>query len=111
MNCTDVSRILDGCPDATLPRLRAAAFDEHISACSDCADQHASATRLAHFRADVPPLPDSLRVRAEQLHQQFDSERERRPTRRPVLLGGLLLLGAAATMFSVIPREEDTATA
>ena len=111
MNCTDVSRILDHCTLKELTTTKAAAFDAHVANCEACADQHAVQSSLATFRADVPALPASLQARAFQLHEQFAGARERRPTRRPVLIGSLFLLGAAATMFSVIPPEEDTATA
>jgi hypothetical protein len=111
MNCTDFSRILDGCTLADLPEREAISFRAHISDCSGCASQHAADSGIATFRADVPVLPDSLQARARQLQEQFDGKAEQRPTRRPILIGSLLLLGAAATMFTAIPREEDTATA
>ena len=111
MKCIDVTMLLDGRIEAAPAAAEGAAIDAHAAGCGACADQRAAARHVAGFRADVPALPETLLARARQLEDQLDGSPQRSPTRRPVLIGSLLLLGAAATMFSVIPREEDTATA
>jgi hypothetical protein len=66
---------------------------------------------MARFRGEVPPLPAVLRERARQLHERVGPEACEARTRRPVIIGSLLLLGAAATMFSTVSwRDPSTAS-
>jgi len=111
MNCNDIARILDTHGGANGSSLGTAGVEAHVAACEHCAGQLVAARSLASFRTDVPPVPATLQARARQLQDQFDARAAGRPTRRPVLIGSLLLLGAAATMFVVAPGSDDRATA
>jgi anti-sigma factor RsiW len=109
MNCTDIARLLDtnAAPD---PASRTAVeLDDHIASCAQCADQVLAARSVARLRRDVPPLPAGLQATARRLQQRND-EPVARASRRPVLISSLLLLGAAATMFAVVPGPDDRAT-
>jgi len=111
MNCSDIARMLDTTGEASAGSLRTASVEAHVATCERCAGQLVADRSLASFRTDVPPVPASLQARARQLQDQFDARAAGRPTRRPVLIGSLLLLGAAATMFVAVPGPDDRATA
>jgi hypothetical protein len=102
MNCKDVSRWLNERETADLPAAELAALRNHVVGCAECAEQAAVAAEIASFRSAVPAVPASLYERAWQLEALRESKLCRRRTRRPVLVGSLLLLGAAATMFTPV---------
>jgi hypothetical protein len=64
---------------------------------------------MASFRSEVPAMPASLQQQARELQERCDSGRAGTGTRRPVIIGSLFLLGAAATMFAAVPWS-DTST-
>jgi len=109
MNCSDIVRLLDTNAARDPGSPAGDAFDAHLAACEHCAAQALADNSLALFRSDVPPLPASLQSVARRLQQRND-EPLARASRRPVLIGSLLLLGAAATMFAVVPGPDDGAT-
>ena len=107
MNCDDIAHVLDERRVAALSPFERADFDVHIAECAECAAQYRAGETVLSFRSDVPPLPSSLVDRAWQLHEaRAAAALERRTTRRPVLIGSLLLLGAAATMFAPTPWSD-----
>jgi anti-sigma factor RsiW len=107
MNCDDIAWILDERRVAALSPFERADFDAHIARCDECAAQCRADEQVFSFRSDVPPLPSSLSETARQLHEaRAAAALERRTTRRPVLIGSLLLLGAAATMFAGAPWSD-----
>jgi hypothetical protein len=110
MNCSDILRILDE-RDVVDPALAdEAGFRNHVLACRDCASQVQASEGVAAFRVNVPQLPAGLQECALQLQSRLEAQSARRPSRRPVLIGSLFLLGAAATMFAVVPGPDDRAT-
>jgi hypothetical protein len=111
MNCNDVSRWLDEPEIAGLSAAELTELEAHITGCAECAGQCLASEQMKSFRADVPPMPESLYERARQLRDLCESNASPRKTsRRPVIFGSLLLLGAAATMSSAIPwRDASTA--
>jgi hypothetical protein len=110
MNCSDILRVLDERDIASLAMADEAEFRIHVAACRDCASQVLASEGVAAFRVDVPSLPAGLHECASQLQSRLETQSGRRPSRRPVLIGSLLLLGAAATMFAVVPGPDDRAT-
>jgi hypothetical protein len=108
MNCNDISRILDEREIAALCAADLAEFKAHLSACSDCSGQSLASQRVLAFRSAVPPLPASLHERAEQLYEQRMLTAGERRTRRPVLIGSLFLLGAAASLFGTVPWSDTS---
>jgi hypothetical protein len=110
MNCHDISHILDERGTAALSTAERADFDAHIARCAECAGQSRASERLLSFRTDVPPLPAALQDRARQLEDLRSAKAPASRSRRPLLIGGLLLIGAGATMFAAVPWG-DTSTA
>lgn len=103
MNCTELSCLLDEHDPDGLGRAERKAVEAHIADCEDCAGQWLASTGIAALRTETPPLPAGLRARVRELRELGDSEAR---TRRPLLIGSLLLLGAAATMFSTVSWPE-----
>jgi hypothetical protein len=109
MNCDDIAWILDERGIAALSPFEQADFDAHLACCSECAAQRLASERLQSFRSDVPPLPAALFERARQLHDLGVAAARERHLRRPVLVRSLMLLCAAATMFTAIPWGDTRA--
>jgi anti-sigma factor RsiW len=110
MNCQDIARWLDQRELSELSAEETIAFQAHLAHCADCAAQCLVSKELSSFRTAVPPLPASLRERAQHLQHLCETTARERRTRRPVLIGSLLLLGAAASMFATAPWT-DASTA
>lgn len=106
MNCSDISRLLDERAIADLSAAELSAVEAHLSGCADCAAQCLASERVSTFRSDVPPMPASLREQARRLGDASGSATGERRMRRPVIIGSLLLLGAAATMFATVPWQD-----
>ena len=100
MNCQDIAHILDERGPGALSATERAGFEAHLSQCAECAAQRRVSESLLSFRSEPPPLPAALRERARQLQELRQSPVSERRTRRPVIIGSLFLLGAAATMFA-----------
>jgi hypothetical protein len=109
MNCDDIGWVLDERGVAALSPFEKADFEAHIAGCLECALQCRVSERLLPFRSDVPPLPESLIERARQLHELRAATARERRSRRPVLIGSLMLLGAVATMFAAVPWTDTRA--
>jgi anti-sigma factor RsiW len=111
MNCDDISQWLDERELADLSAEKLAELEAHVSRCAECARQCLASEQMKSFRTDVPPMPASLHERARQLRELCESTTSpQKTTRRPVIFGSLLLLGAAATMPAAISWR-DTRTA
>ena len=110
MNCNDISRFLDGHQRSALSAAEKHQLEAHVSQCADCAGQWLASESMASFRSEVPPMPAALAERTRQLQDQCESKAAPDQSRRPVIIGSLLLLGAAATMFAVVPGQ-DASTA
>lgn len=109
MNCNDISRILD---EQRMSDLSAAGMDEveaHVAGCAACADQVLASERVASLRPEVPPLPAALAERVRNLQEPAESNAVPGHTRRPVIIGSLFLLGAAATMYAAVPWRDTGA--
>jgi anti-sigma factor RsiW len=109
MKCNDISQILDERELSELSTAELADLESHVSRCAECARQCLASEQLMSFRSNMPAMPASLHERARHLHALCESATEQ-STRRPVIIGSLLLLGAAATMFATVPWH-DTSTA
>lgn len=103
MNCKDISRILDEHEPGELSTAETDALDAHVLRCVDCARQLRASEGMIAFRSEVPPLPAALEERARNLRKRAESKAALGRTRRPVIIGSLLLLGAAATMYAAVP--------
>ncbi|MGD8339566.1 MAG: hypothetical protein PVH89_02220 [Gammaproteobacteria bacterium] len=109
MNCKDVSRCLD---DLELPAgsgAKAPGLEAHLAECRHCAEQWRVSGRLQTFRAEVPPVPAALRDLAWQLEEAAESKQGRGPSRRPVIIGSLLLFGVAASALLAPPWGGESA--
>jgi len=109
MNCKDIARLLDESEISSLSPAAMAELEAHVAACVDCAGQCLASEQMAGFRGDVPPLPASLHEAARHLSDHCEATARERRTRRPVIIGSLLLLGAAATMFAPVPLSDTGA--
>lgn len=109
MKCNDIARILDERAPSALSSAESAALEAHLLHCDDCTAQWRASEQLQSFRSEVPPMPASLRERARQIDGDSESTRRERASRRPLIIGSLLLLGAAATMFTAIPLRDSRA--
>lgn len=110
MNCNDISRFLDEREAGELTSAELGELKAHVSSCEDCAGQWLASERIADFRSSVPALPAPLAERVRQLRDQGDVQPGPSRTRRPVIIGSLLLLGAAATTLAAFSWQ-DTRTA
>lgn len=106
MNCDDICRLLDEPRRAKLAAAEVSELEAHLSRCTECALQYLASEHVASFRSDVPELPESLHEQARRLHAACEAAVAPRVSRRPFIVGGLLLLGGAATMFAAVPRLE-----
>ena len=109
MKCKDVSELLEGRELSSLSSAEAAELELHISRCVECAEQCLASELVMSMRCDVPTMPESLHERVRDLYASCESSIRLHRTRRPLIVGSLLLLGATATMFAGVPwREVDT---
>lgn len=103
MICKNVTQLLDERDLAELSAKEAAELEAHVSHCAECAAQCLASERMASFRTDVPRMPTSLSERVSRLHAACETTTGLYRTRRPLILGSLLLLGAGATVSLVVP--------
>ena len=87
----------------SLSAAETAALEAHVAECRDCAAECSAMRQVAEFRAAVPAMPSSLHERAWQLQALRDSKPRSARRRRPVIVGSLFLLAAAATWFTPVP--------
>jgi len=104
MKCDDVFRLLDERQLTELGPAETTELEAHLSRCPECARQCLASELAASFRTDAPEMPASLEERARRLHAACQSAAPPQVARRPFIVGGLLLLGCAATMYAAVPR-------
>ena len=92
MNCTEVAAILDTHRSARLAAAERAGVDMHLSECDDCAAAWLAQSELLALR--VPPMPTTLPQRAL-LASRAPQSAEPRRARLPIVMGSVLLAGAA----------------
>jgi len=92
MNCTEVAAILDTHRSRRLAAAERAAVDMHLSECDDCAAAWLAQSELLALR--VPPMPTTLPQRAL-LASRAPQSAEPRRARMPIVMGSVLLAGAA----------------
>lgn len=109
MSCDDIAWILDERRIASLSPFESADVNAHLAGCPDCAAQCLASEQLQSFRREVPPLPQALVERALELHGARAAAAFERRSRRPMLIGSLLLLGVAASMLAPIPWSDSNA--
>ena len=109
MNCEDIVHVLDERGIASLGPKERALANAHLAVCASCASQWRAIEALQSFRSAPPPMPASLHERARELREQRLIAAAERRTRRPVLIGSLLLLGAAASLFATVPLGDANA--
>jgi hypothetical protein len=109
MKCADILDLLANGDVTCMPASGIPGIEAHLSSCSECADQWQAAVGSVSLRCEVPPLPPTLRARAQQLQDRAGVQTPRGSSRRPLLLGSLFLLGATASLFSVLPARDDRA--
>jgi len=92
MDCTEVAAILDTHRSRRLAAAERAAVDMHLSDCDDCAAAWLAQSELLALR--VPPMPTTLPQRAL-LASRAPQSAEPRRARMPIVMGSVLLAGAA----------------
>src|SRR5687768_1345370 len=109
MSCNDISSILDTHRSARLAPAERSRVDAHLAACMDCTAAWDAQSELLALR--VPPVPATLLERALLASRLPQSATPRR-ARLPVVIGSVLLAGAAAAAVTIVSmtREQTAAT-
>ena len=105
MNCTEVAAILDTHRSARLAAAERAAVDMHLLECDDCAAAWLAQTELLALR--VPPMPTTLPERAL-LASRAPRSAEPRRARLPIVIGSVLLAGAALAGVTIVAVTRST---
>lgn len=105
MNCQDISLLLDDGDPGALDASALAEVQVHLDSCADCAADWNMQVRL--MRRELPE-PDEVFVSRlwQAMARAASSGRGAVRSGRPLLLGGILLVGAAAAMLSIGPFDE-----
>jgi TonB family protein len=104
MSCNDVASILGNHHSTRLAPAERAQVDAHLAACADCSAAWHAETELAALR--VPPVPSSLLERAL-LASRLPQSAPTRRARLPIVVGAVLLAGAAAAAVTMAVRERS----
>ncbi len=100
MNCQDVSLALDDRDIGALTEAQRREFDAHLASCPDCAHDWDIHRRMVATQA--PPMPAALVAQVRVLvAARSGSSSGRRAPHRLLLLGTVLLVGAAAAMLAM----------
>ncbi|HUF20360.1 MAG TPA: polysaccharide biosynthesis/export family protein [Burkholderiales bacterium] len=97
MNCQDISRIADTGRIRTLPEAERLAAEAHVLSCSRCAAVWSVHSGL--LALDVPPMPAEVSLRLGTMAALPVRQHGRYSPRRLGVIGGLVVLSAAAGMF------------
>jgi protein TonB len=106
MSCNDVASVLDNHRIAQLKPAERAEIDAHLASCADCSAAWQATDELLALR--VPPMPATLLERALLASRVPQSAQSRR-ARAPVVIGGVLLAGAAAAAVTMAVIREQSA--
>ena len=98
MSCNDVASVLDTHRATHLAPAERARVDAHLAACADCSAAWYAHGELLALR--VPPVPTTLLERAL-LASRVPPSAEPRRARLPIILGSVLLAGAAAAAVTI----------
>ena len=99
MSCNDVASVLDTHRSTRLATAERAQIDAHLAACADCAAAWTAQTELLALR--VPAVPATLLERAL-LASRLPQSAPVRRARMPVVVGSVLLAGAAAAAVTIV---------
>src|SRR5688572_30744753 len=99
MSCNDVTSVLDTHRSARLAPAERAQVDAHLAACAECAAAWVAQTELLALR--VPAVPSTLLERAL-LSSRLPQSAPARRARLPVVIGSVLLAGAAAAAVTIV---------
>jgi TonB family protein len=99
MSCNDVASVLDTHRSAQLAPAERAEVSAHLATCVDCAAAWAAQAELLALR--VPAVPTTLLERAL-LASRLPQSAPARRARMPVIVGGILLAGAAAAAVTIV---------
>ena len=110
MYCKEISQLLDERLVSELSAREKAELSLHGACCAECSGHYAVSAELEAFRTQIPPLPESLHARARDLEYLCEAKFRERRMRRPVLIGSLMLLGAAATLFAPVGWRDASAS-
>lgn len=99
MNCQDISRIADMGNFSHLAEPQRRAAEAHALICRHCAPVWAAHARLAELR--IPAIPGELSARCRTLAAVPVQARGRSAWRRLTVVGGVVVLAAAAAMLAI----------
>ena len=99
MSCNDIASILDTHRSARLAPAERARVDAHLAACADCTAAWHAQNELLALR--VPAMPATLLERAL-LASRLPQSAPARRARMPVVIGSVLLAGAAAAAVTIV---------
>jgi hypothetical protein len=105
MNCQDISRIADTGNFNHLAEAQRRAAEAHALTCRQCAPLWAAHARLAELR--IPAMPGELAARLRTLAAVPEPSRGRSGLRRLTVVGGAVVLAAAAAMLAVHIHERQ----
>jgi hypothetical protein len=103
MNCQDISRIADTGSFSHLPEAQRRTAEAHALTCRHCAPVWAAHVRLAELR--IPAMPGELPARFRTLAAVPVQARGRAGLRRLTVVGGVVVLAAAAAMLAFHFRD------
>ncbi len=106
MSCNDIASVLDTHRSARLAPAERAQIDVHLAGCADCAAAWAAHSELLALR--VPAMPATLLERAL-LASRLPQSAPARRARMPVVVGSVLLAGAAAAAVTMSMMREQPA--
>ena len=106
MSCNDVASVLDNHRIAHLKPAERAQIDAHLASCEDCSAAWQAQSELLALR--VPPMPATLLERAL-LASRLPQSAQSRSARMSVVVGSMLLAGAAAAAVTMAVMREQSA--
>ena len=108
MSCNDIASILDTHRSARLAPAERARVDAHLAACADCTAAWHAQNELLALR--VPAMPATLLERAL-LASRLPQSAPARRARLPVIVGSVLLAGAAAAAVTIVSMTREPSAA
>jgi hypothetical protein len=111
MNCAELAEILNERDSGGLKPSEKAAVAAHLASCPDCSRQMQAQRQLRVFRTEVPSVPRALRIAVRNMAKSHDESAAPHHSRRPFILSGLIVLGAAAAMWAVSYQRDVSPSA